>query len=77
MFSTCDYHVYELLCSYMEEVRLELNFESTLGREQEVGHSQFMVSIVTLNLKLAYLGWTNVSLPNTHTCTVRLYINKR
>ena len=38
-----------------------------MGREQENGHSQFMVNKGTLYIKLAYLegGGTNVSLPNT------------
>ena len=51
-------NIHDLLCiSVYGGSQVRIHFCTTLtkiGRMQEVGHSWFMINIVTLNLKLAY-----------------------
>ena len=73
-------NIHELLrISVYGGIQVRIHFCTTLtemGRMQEVGHSWFMINIVTLNLKLAYQGGTNVSPLSTrplYSCKEVLY----
>ena len=53
-------NIHELLCIGIyggSQVRIQCcSTLAKLGRLQEVGHSQFMINIVILNLKIAWRG---------------------